>query len=134
MSDRLSTSLNITAARFRADADAEASAGNPEAADALTKLAVSMERIATNHRASAILADNPARDPTQIDPETEPDDTPRRFRETRQSRGMSQAAVARAMGVDVMTVSRWERGNRIPGYALLALDAIVARHTEGAGE
>ena len=35
-------------------------------------------------------------------------------RETRRSAGLSQAEIARACGVSVSTVSRWEAGSRFP--------------------
>lgn len=35
-------------------------------------------------------------------------------RAERDARGLSQAEFARLLGVDVMTVSRWERGERTP--------------------
>lgn len=39
--------------------------------------------------------------------------------------GISQAGLAKLLGVDVMTVSRWERGIvNIPSYLHLALDAL----------
>jgi transcriptional regulator with XRE-family HTH domain len=43
----------------------------------------------------------------------------------REELGLSQALLARRFGVDVMTVSRWERGDRkitAPGAIRLALD------------
>lgn len=44
------------------------------------------------------------------------------LRETRAGLGLSQAALAAKLGVQVTTVSRWERGGiRIPPYLHLAL-------------
>lgn len=52
--------------------------------------------------------------------------------EWRQKNGYSQGKLAQALNVDVMTVSRWERGIRkeIPAYLHLALDALVCRDKE----
>ena len=44
------------------------------------------------------------------------------LRNWRQKNGFSQGQLARVLGVDVMTVSRWERGVReIPSFLHLAL-------------
>jgi len=50
----------------------------------------------------------------------------------RQRNGYSQAKLAKALGVDTMTVSRWERGFRkeIPPFLHLALDALERRGKE----
>jgi transcriptional regulator with XRE-family HTH domain len=44
----------------------------------------------------------------------------------RSSNNYSQSQLARALGVDVMTVSRWERGLRkkIPSFLHLALECL----------
>jgi len=46
--------------------------------------------------------------------------------EWRRRNGYSQGSLAKALNVDVMTVSRWERGIRkeIPSFLHLALDAL----------
>ena len=47
---------------------------------------------------------------------------PRELKEWRERNGLSQAKLAKALGVDVMTVSRWERGVReVPSFLHLAL-------------
>ncbi len=41
---------------------------------------------------------------------------------------MTQAQLAKALGVNIMTISRWERGLRsIPPYLSLSLEAIEAK-------
>jgi len=55
------------------------------------------------------------------------------LRERRNAMEMTQEQMAKALSVDVMTVSRWERGIRaIPPYLALALDT-VARNTRKRG-
>jgi len=50
------------------------------------------------------------------------------LREKRKALEMTQAQLAKALGVNIMTVSRWERGLRsIPPYLSLALEAIEAK-------
>ncbi len=41
-----------------------------------------------------------------------------RLAEARRAKGLTQAALAAALGVSVMTVSRWERGANEPHKAL----------------
>ena len=44
------------------------------------------------------------------------------LRQWREANGYSQGRLAKALSVDVMTVSRWERGvRRIPSFLRLAL-------------
>jgi transcriptional regulator with XRE-family HTH domain len=47
------------------------------------------------------------------------------LRQRREGLGMTQEQLAKALGVNTMTVSRWERGVRsIPPHLTLALEAI----------
>jgi len=53
--------------------------------------------------------------------------TPADLRAWRKTAGLSQSELASALGVAVMTVSRWERGQReIPSFLHLALKALSA--------
>ena len=53
--------------------------------------------------------------------------TPDDLRQWRRDHQMSQGKLALALGVDHMTVSRWERGIRgIPAYLDLALQALCS--------
>ncbi|MBA1447058.1 MAG: helix-turn-helix domain-containing protein [Gammaproteobacteria bacterium] len=45
--------------------------------------------------------------------------------ETRQKLGLSQKEMASAMGVHVMTLSKWERGERKPDNAALKLMSLL---------
>jgi transcriptional regulator with XRE-family HTH domain len=48
---------------------------------------------------------------------------------------MTQAQLAKALGVNIMTVSRWERGLRsIPSHLSLALEAIEAKQKKKVGK
>jgi transcriptional regulator with XRE-family HTH domain len=50
---------------------------------------------------------------------------PESLQEWRRKQGLSQGKLAALLGVDVMTVSRWERGTReIPSFLHLALQAL----------
>ena len=50
------------------------------------------------------------------------------LKEKRKVLEMTQAQLAKALGVNIMTVSRWERGLRsIPPYLSLSLEAIEAQ-------
>jgi transcriptional regulator with XRE-family HTH domain len=54
--------------------------------------------------------------------------TPQELQERRKALSLSQAKLAMLLGVDVMTVSRWERGVReIPPYLSLTLEALEYR-------
>lgn len=54
--------------------------------------------------------------------------TPAELKAARLDKGLSQAALATILGVDVMTVSRWERALReIPPFLGLAMKSIPAR-------
>ena len=49
------------------------------------------------------------------------------LKEKRKALEMTQAQLAEALGVNIMTISRWERGVRsIPPHLSLALEAIEA--------
>lgn len=50
----------------------------------------------------------------------------------RKQQGLTQKQLAQGLGVDVMTVSRWERGVRgIPPHLPLALEALEHRLSQG---
>ena len=50
------------------------------------------------------------------------------LRGKRKALDMTQAQLAKALGVNIMTISRWERGLRsIPSHLSLALEAIEAK-------
>ncbi len=51
--------------------------------------------------------------------------TPVELKEWRHRNGYSQGLLCRTLGVDVMTVSRWERGvSQIPAFLKLALERL----------
>lgn len=57
--------------------------------------------------------------------------TPAELKAWRTLLGLSQPALARVLGVDPMTVSRWERGvRRIPPYLPWALDGLEQREEQ----
>ena len=52
--------------------------------------------------------------------------TPDEFLQARRTLGLYQAALARALGVIVRTIGRWEHGDRrVPGPAVLLLRRIL---------
>jgi transcriptional regulator with XRE-family HTH domain len=58
---------------------------------------------------------------------------PEELKSRRESLGLTQALLARELDVDVITVSRWERGvHPIPRYIELALEAIEMRRRRAA--
>lgn len=58
---------------------------------------------------------------------------PEEMKHRREGLGLSQSAFAEALGVDVMTVSRWERGvYPIPKHIALAVEAIELRKERAA--
>jgi DNA-binding transcriptional regulator YiaG len=51
--------------------------------------------------------------------------TPRQLKEWREGNGLSQRQLTDLLGIDIMTVSRWERGVRsIPPFLHLALECM----------
>ena len=53
---------------------------------------------------------------------------PDELKTRREALGMTQSELAQELSVDVMTISRWERGARtIPTYLPLALETIERR-------
>jgi len=57
------------------------------------------------------------------------------LKEKRKALEMTQAQLAEALGVNIMTVSRWERGLRsIPPHLSLALEAIEAKQKKKASK
>jgi len=53
----------------------------------------------------------------------------------RKQQGLTQKQLAQVLGVDVMTISRWERGVRgIPPYIPLALETLENRLKAGGAE
>lgn len=56
---------------------------------------------------------------------------PRVLRSYRETQGLSQAELARQLGVHYSTVSRWEAGNRpVPAHIALALLTLAANPSE----
>lgn len=54
---------------------------------------------------------------------------PDELKSRREALGMTQEQLARELSVDVMTISRWERGTRsIPVLLPLALETVERRH------
>ena len=52
--------------------------------------------------------------------------TPAELQAWRKQADLTQAALAELLGVDAMTVSRWERGKRaIPPFLHLALESLI---------
>jgi transcriptional regulator with XRE-family HTH domain len=57
------------------------------------------------------------------------------LRGKRKALEMTQAQLAKALGVNIMTISRWERGLRsIPPHLSLALEAIEAQQKKKVGK
>ncbi len=57
--------------------------------------------------------------------------TPARLRRWRSENDYSQSRLAEALGVAIMTVSRWERGEReIPPFLHLALECLKMKGSE----
>lgn len=57
-----------------------------------------------------------------------------KFTAARQELGLSQSAMARALGVDRGTLIQWEKGNaRIPYAVELAIETLRRRQEEAAG-
>ena len=56
------------------------------------------------------------------------------FKEMRQAKGYSQAALAREFDVNIMTVWRWENGAESPRLAELALLSLKPRPKTKKGE
>jgi transcriptional regulator with XRE-family HTH domain len=58
---------------------------------------------------------------------------PEELKLRRESIGLTQSQLARELDVDVITVSRWERGvHPVPRYIELALEAIEMRRIKAA--
>lgn len=122
-------SQSLTAAADKADAEVQEAiaAGNPEWAEAAMRRAAQFRRLATNHRAQAILSGDPADDPRQItDPA--PGISGSEIAARRAALGLTQQELANALTVGRATVARWEAGDSPvahPGMLRLALDALA---------
>jgi predicted transcriptional regulator len=58
--------------------------------------------------------------------------TSKELKKWREQYGLSQAKLARVLGVDVMTISRWERGViGIPPFMHFALYGLECKQKEG---
>lgn len=67
--------------------------------------------------------------------QTDPSQIGRALKSARESAGLSQKATAARVGVDVITVSRWERGvRRPPRAAVLLLAELLGVEPESLGE
>lgn len=125
----LSQSLTSAADKAEAEAQEAIAEGRPEWAEACLRRAAQFRRLATNHRAKAILSGDPSDDPAQITGAPS-GMTGQELRATRDALGLSQAELARALDVTVSTISRWETGHKPignPGMVRLALEALAMR-------
>lgn len=128
----LSHSLIAAAGKADAEAQEAIAAGDPAWAERCLVRAAQLRRLATNHRAKAILSGDPGDDPEQITPDPAPGISPAEIAARRAALGLTQAQLAAALDADPATVNRWERGKATPthpGMLRWALHGLAAERS-----